>query len=137
MYTLCAFSFGLVFLLFIVLSFHNLLCLTPREKNFEKRHTLRKEKEPLLRSSFFCCRSVRFYVIHTRARASLSLFSVSTKGRSRSSTRLSLDRRARVLVFIARKELERLYYLLPARISARARPKKSPKLREKVILLFL
>jgi len=88
-------------------------CFDPARK-ISKKDTSRKRKRAppaivILLLSF----GTFLYVIHTRARASLSLFSISTKGRSRSSTRLSLDRRARVLVFIARKELQRLYYLLP------------------------
>jgi len=65
---------------FRCVSFHSQNALTPREK-FRKKTLHEKEKEPLLRSSFFCCRSVRFYMWYTRAHARLCLsFRYQRKG---------------------------------------------------------
>lgn len=98
--------------------------LTPK---ISKKDTLDRQRKRAPRDHhFFVVVRYVFIMWYTRARESLSLFSISTKGRSPSSSRLSLDRRVRVLVFIARKELERLLFY--SRFFLRARPKKSPKL---------
>jgi len=130
MYTLLrAFSLRLVFPSFVVFS-RKLWPGKFRKKTHFTRDT-GKEKEkrltPAIVIFLLSFGTFLFIMWYTRARESLSLFSISTKGRSRSSSRLSLDRRARVLVFIARKELERLLYLLFRFVRAFcARPKKSP-----------
>jgi len=126
MYTLRAFSLSEARLPLIVV-FSRKLWPGKFRKKTHFTHDTGKEKETNRDRHFFVVvRYVSIIKWYTRARESLSLFSISTKGRSRSSSRLSLDRRARVLsVFIARKELERLLYLLSFYVRAFcARPKK-------------
>jgi len=125
-----AFSFGLVFL--PSSSFHK-NALTP--KISKKTHFTGKEKEPpaivILLLSFGT-----FLLCDTHAHARLvSLFDINERAIAFILSRLSLDRRVRVLVFNARKELERLF--APLSLS-RARPKKvQNSLVCCVILLFL
>ena len=109
---------------FCKMSFHTQNALTPREKNFEKRHTSGKEKEPLLRSSFFCCRSVRFYMWYTHARTRLCLsFRYQRKGDHRVHPLVSRSIGACAFSFSSLGKSCKDYIIY----SPRARPKKKSK----------
>ena len=116
MYTLCAFSLRLVF---PSLSFRK--SFDP--ENFEKRHTWQAKKKSPPRSSFFCCRSVRFYyVIHARTRVFVSLFDINERAIAFILSSLARSARARSR-FHRSERVGKIIILL-----LRARPKKSPKL---------
>ena len=114
-------------------------CFDPGARKISKkvkRHTSHAKKKSLLRSSFFCCRSVRFYMWYTRAHARLCLsFRYQRKGdRVHPLVSRSIGARAFSFSSLGKSCKD---YIIYSRAHKRARPKKSPKLREKVILLFL
>jgi len=120
---------------FCKMSFHTQNALT-RARKISKKDTLpAKKKSPSCdRHSFVVVRYVSMWYTHARTRLCLS-FRYQRKGdRVHPLVSRSIGARAFSFSSLGKSCKD---YIIYSRAHKRARPKKSPKLREKVILLFL